>query len=591
MKRGFLFILLSIIALSAFCNDKSYRQRNIIYVLDCTGSMNGFNGAPNIWQPTKDFLKAELAKEVKVTSDVKFTILPFQDKVLPAIHINPKNINWPQHEATLNQYIKNLTATNICDAWLAAERCIDQTCDNYIVLMTDGHDNIGGSANEPKRINTLANILRNFCGKYANTKGFYVELTRNATLPAEIKAAIDNCNDLYCIDATSGIPQFGSFNKNVIDINTRDLPEDIEFGFSNPGEFKASAVGGDNPFVALTIKGDKISRGHIVLHIESKQGDDINRLNKVIGPQGTDITTQITGENITITNPDIIIALHTRPIRSLNFKEAKKDGKISAAIDRTKPFLWLKGNVTDTLRWPLNTIFNEQAAAEHASAIFSVKSGSDIEGCTLLYNGNELSDSTIEVMPPADNNIIELIVPRGVADDEISLTLSQIASHNLDRINDARPDNASVALDGKVGTSLTLLEIITWCIIAIIILFLIIWFAFLRNIIYPKFKRGIITIQSPYFATVRIKGARMVVFTPQHRTQGAFDKLFKGRVIYHTNPTWTSEALVMPSGKLLSFKCPTKSLISDPTPTWLVSESYKIKDNATGTTIIELSIN
>jgi hypothetical protein len=83
----------------------------------------------------------------------------------------------------------------------------------------------------------------------------------------------------------------------------------------------------------------------------------------------------------------------------------------------------------------------------------------------------------------------------------------------------------------------------------------------------------------------------MVVFSPQRRTQGAFDKLFKGRVIYHTNPTWTSEALVMPSGKLLSFKCPTKSLISDPTPTWLVSESYKIKDNATGTTIIELSIN
>ncbi|MDE6022044.1 MAG: VWA domain-containing protein, partial [Muribaculaceae bacterium] len=178
-----IMILVIIIVFQAFVgfSQSSPRQRNTIYVLDCTGSMCGYNGAPNIWQPTKQFLKSELKKEAKENPNARVVILPFQDKVHHPIHVDLKNIAWQRLENVLDSYVQKLTGTNICDSWLEAEKYIDQSCDNYIVLMTDGQDNAGGKPNGNER---LAQILKAFCGKYKNTKGFYVELTQAASLPA-----------------------------------------------------------------------------------------------------------------------------------------------------------------------------------------------------------------------------------------------------------------------------------------------------------------------------------------------------------------------------------------------------------------------
>lgn len=184
---SFLVLLLSLPAVSR----AQSRQRNTIYVLDCTGSMSGYNGSPDIWAPTKKFLRSELEKEARENPGATVTVLPFQEKVLHPIRVNLNNIAWPNLERVLDGYTKNVTATNICDSWLEAERYIDQSCDNYIVLMTDGHDNIGGTANEANRTERLERILHDFCGKYQNTKGFYVQLTQAASLPAGILEAID----------------------------------------------------------------------------------------------------------------------------------------------------------------------------------------------------------------------------------------------------------------------------------------------------------------------------------------------------------------------------------------------------------------
>lgn len=55
MKKIFAIFLVLIFSFPAFCQSQT-RQRNTIYVFDCTGSMTGYNGAPDIWAPTKAFL-------------------------------------------------------------------------------------------------------------------------------------------------------------------------------------------------------------------------------------------------------------------------------------------------------------------------------------------------------------------------------------------------------------------------------------------------------------------------------------------------------------------------------------------------------
>ncbi len=578
MKKAFLTILILLIGLNAVCHAQGIRQRNIIYVLDCTGSMNGYNGAPDIWAPTKKFLKSELEKEARENPDAKITILPFQEKVLSPITVNPRDLKWSEYEATLDKYIGNLTATNICDSWLAAEKCIDRSCDNYIVLMTDGHDNIGGAANESARIEKLTEILKEFCGKYDNTKGMYVELTKSASLPDGIRNVIDICDNLYNIDASDGIPSFGCVADDRIVINTRDLPLDLDFGFSNSGKFKATVDDDDNEFVEVTIKNGYINRGVCTIHIESKFGDDIDRLNKAIGAKETDVDLTVESDDVIIINPEISLVLTTSEVRSLDLA-----ADTLARIDRIKPFLWIKGNPVDTLRWNLSPRFSPQAITDGSIVKFGLKSTTPLDGCTLLFDNEQVGPDSIVWLTPTSAGVLELLVPSDVADRTFDLQLHEIGVKDIDRINSVRPGAGVVNLTGVCDTSLSWLEILVWILAALLILALLAWFAFIKKMKYPTFKAGMITVNDPYFANITAKGARKVIFTNNPAAkQGALNRLFTGRVLYHANPAWPCEAELTPSGrKNMRFRSSSGRLISDPSSIWVPhqDQTYRILDS------------
>ncbi|MDE6301491.1 MAG: VWA domain-containing protein [Muribaculaceae bacterium] len=579
-------LLALIIPVCAFAQGQS-RLRNTIYVLDCTGSMGGYNGAPDIWMPTKAFLKAELEKEAKENPSSQITILPFQQKVLHPIYVDLENISWPTLEKELDGYLKNITATNICDSWLEAERYIDQAQENYIILLTDGHDNIGGSVNESNRSELLAQILRSFCGKYRNTKGFYIELTAAASLPAGIQNAIDVCNDLYKLDASAGIPSFGCNSDDVIHLNTRDLPVDITLGFSNSGTFAADIVGAENPFVEVTVKDNRIAGGKVVLQFRSKLGDNIETLNKAINAPAVEIPATITGEDVIITNPDIDIVLHNKPLRSLDLAT---DGNLSE-VSRVRPFLWIKGNPADTLRWDLAPVFSHEAVLDRSSAMFKVGAPNELAGKEILFNGSPVgSDSTVSVQTEAPA-VLEIVVPQSAGDGSFDLTLAEIHSVNLDRINGQRPEHKIVTLSGVVTTRMSLLEVLCWSVLGLIVLFLLVWFGVLRNRLYPKFKKGIVTVQNPYFATIRVKGYRSVVFSAQNRTQSLFDRLWRGKILYHTNGAWPCEAQLTPAGTSMRFRCPSGALVCDPSPVLTRGMTFKILDVNNPSFKIDLNLN
>jgi len=163
--------------------------------------MIGHKGSPNIWEPTKAYLKGELEKH---TSGTTLHVVPFQGNVLPGFHFNAEDFDdkrWKDVESKIDDYVKQITGTNICDAWDATDKYIDRHKDNYIILLTDGKDTKNGMA-------AVAKKLSDWCGKYPNTYAFYVQLTR-AAIDQSIAKVINICDNEFIVDASKGIPVFG----------------------------------------------------------------------------------------------------------------------------------------------------------------------------------------------------------------------------------------------------------------------------------------------------------------------------------------------------------------------------------------------
>lgn len=591
--RNLLLIVFLFMASLNVLSQENGRQRNIIYVLDCTKSMKGYNGAPDVWETTKGFLKKNIESERKKYPSSKIVLLPFQERVLGVICDEAKRFNWDACEKALDGYIEKPTPTNICDAWSAAIKYIDGRYDNSIVLLTDGHDNIGGVANEGARIAELSRLMSEFCGKYGNTQGFYVELTSAAVLPDGLRKIIEQCESLHIINASDGIPTFGAFQGNTFTVNTRDLPVKQQVEFTNAGHFIAQLGSAENDFVRIKLDGNKIENGKAVIVVSKKDKyKSVEALNHAINESGnSSVSFSINSSEVEISNPEMTMRLCTAPVRVLNIESVSKDRSVSAMLERTSPFLWVKQNPTDTLRWNLYPEFNAQAVKDNASVEFGISANVDLEGCALLYDGKEIAADSIIRITPNSNGFIELVVPCDKGDGSVILRFDQVSKAiNLDKINDVRQGNFSFSLNGEYKTSMSLIEWIFWILVTLIVLFIIMWFAFVRNQKYPKFKQGVISVQSPYFANIRVRGSRMVVMTPTPRKQGWIGKLVKGRVIYHVNATWPCECQITPSGKSFRFSCPSSRIVSDPAPVWHRGESYKLRDTADdGKTIIDIN--
>ena len=574
-------MIIIILASVLCCFGQVARQRNMIYVLDCTASMNGHAGTPKIWDETKNYLKNELFKAVNEDPNVKIVVIPFQDKVLPPIYINVDDIKWDSVNTILDEHIKRITRTNICDAWREGEKYIDQSCDNYMTLMTDGQDNMG--ANEQARRDLLEKIINEFCSKYKNTLGMYVQLTENANIHPQIRNAINKCENIIIGGSIDG----GFFLSNEIEVNTRELPLEIELGFSRYGEYKLNSINTTNPYVNLSVKGNKISKGKGVLCIESKFGDNVEALNKALDGNLGEVVFEIKSNSVVIVNPKMQLILNAVPLRTFDINECAE----TVSLERVKPFMCIKGNVNDTIKWILSPKFNEAAIKDNAFVNYQVDVDSVANCGKLFYDGTEIVNRADVIISPDSYGRLELVVPQEMEDRTINLTLTQISSHNVDRINGKRQECHTIELVGEINTSRSILEILVWILCVVFIVFLIIWFVFLRNRIYPKFKRGIITIQSPCFAMIRVKGVRKVVFTPEKKSQSWVDKLWKGRVLYHINSMWSCDVEITPSGNNMRFKCPSGRIVSQPSPLWQHMVDYELLNTENDSEIIKVNIN
>lgn len=573
--KTILLILFLIVSVSVM----GMRERNYIYLLDCTKSMMGYNGSPNIWIPTKDYFKNELKKH---TSGTNLHIIPFQGNALPCISFAAENFNdkkWKEIDDIINGYVKHVTGTNICDAWDAIDKYIDLHKDNYIILLTDGKDTKNG-------MDAVARKLSNWCGKYPNTYAFYVQLTE-AAIDQEIAKVIDICDNEFVIDASKGIPVFGSFDNGlIIFANTLNLKKTHLIGFSSAGKYSAKAICNDSYF-DVKIIGNEINNGVVSTQIIAKK--TIAEINAEI-PETYSFTFDIQSNEVTIINPTIKVQMTNKQERSM---ETLSDETSLGIANWYDSFLFWGASNPDTLSVDLKTVFNDEAQKDGSSVEMQVcdpDGGNDFQ---LFFNNLPVEKNRFTLSSKAKaKSILSIVYNPDAREGTRYLSIKTIKKHDLDKINDQPTDQYTLSLRSKYEVTWNPLKTIMMWLGIFMIAALLLWFLFAKHFIYPTIGVKAIQISDPYFSKVNVKGIRRIVFTNKKMEQNILNRIFTGKILYKTNEVWTSPLAFEPGAKKRTLRVvKTNDYAFNPYTSTLTAPNEYIVENVNNKTKIKITIN
>lgn len=573
--RRILLLLLVLLSI----NLLAQRERNYIYLLDCTKSMKGFGGNRNIWESTKDYLKTELGKYSPGTT---LHVIPFQDKVHPSFDFGAEDFDdrkWAEIENRINVYVNDITGTNICDAWDATDRYIDSHKDNYIILLTDGKDNVKGMAAVTRKLN-------DWCGKYPNTYGFYVQLTE-AAIDQGVAKVIDICDNEFIIDASKGIPVFGSFDNGlIIYANTLNLDKVHKIVFSSAGKYVAKATCAD-PYFDVKVINNKIEEGIVPIQIIAKQ--PVSQINAAL-PDTYNFTFEVKSDEVKIINPTIRVQMTNKPERSLELLSDETDMGKATWYDS---FLFWGASDPDTLKVDLKAAFNDEAKKDGSVVKLQIKNADDGKDFQLFFNGQPLNGNSIMLKAKdVDHSILSVVFNPEAKEGKRYFTINTTVKQELDNINDQPVEQYEMTLRSKYVVNWNPLKIILMWLGIIFFTVLLWWFLLIKRFVYPSIDIRTIQINDPYFCKVNVKGKRRVVFTNKKIEQPLLNRIFTGEILYKTNDIWTSP-LAFESGKRRKTLrvMRTKDYTFEPYSSSLKAPNDYIVENVNDKTKIKITIN
>lgn len=216
---------------------QNFKTEKRIYVWDVTLSMNGFGGAPKIWNE----VQKNLINAIESISDeqTEIVVVPFQDGVLSSWIEQEWNIlATDQGKKKLINNIKSIdpqkldtTRTNICAGWEKAISLLDVNKRNSIFLLTDGIQN-----SQRVAASCVEENIRQWCRIAQQNDGFafYVMLTDLARNEAVEKAIKETCR----IESTEGtnvqFVEYRPAGKEIFfNLKENQLSATLEFEFKN----------------------------------------------------------------------------------------------------------------------------------------------------------------------------------------------------------------------------------------------------------------------------------------------------------------------------------------------------------------------
>lgn len=570
MKRTLLTIFNILLCVALYAQ----RERNYIYLFDCTQSMKT---VVDIWEPTKNYLKVDIEK-LSMSSTI--SIIPFQGITHPAIQFERGSFNWNKIDEQFNKYIEDRTNTNICSAWDEGVKCIDVNKDNYLFVLTDGEDNVKGTE-------ALCQRIREWCGKYKNSYAFYVMLTDKAKeKEKDLSEAIGTCNTIRLIDTKGHISPFGIFEKEIVTTNTLDLEKQIKIPFSTIGRYTATVSSRDSLFEISLVNGE-ISDGKVLFNINAKKTkQEIATI--LDGKSHYSFVAEVDAEGVDILNPKLTVDVINKPERVLTMVDEEEINMGQASYYPT--FLFWKESKQDTLCYDLNQCFNQPGIECASSVTFKVDALDHANDYRILMNGALCSDNQFVADRQMRESILSIVFNKNAVQGKRYFSVTPVKTVETDRINTISPENYELSIRAKYTVNSNPLFVMLIGLLIVLVAILILWFFVVRIIVYPRIKVGRIVITEPYYKSKKIQGARKVVFTNEPIRQGVLNRIFTGRIVYENNEVWADPIEFEPCKKALKPVTKSKYLITPFTTRLEKNTDYEIQNISTNQQI-KITIN
>ena len=472
-----------------------------------------------------------------------------------------------------------VTGTNICDAWDAIDGFIDLHKDNYVILLTDGHDTENG-------MDAVAKKLKNWCGKYPNTYAYYVLLTK-AAVDKHVVDVINICDNEFVVDASEKIRPFGGFDNDiVIYANTLNLKKVHNLCFSAAGEYNAQTVCEDSYF-SVKVPGGKIKNGIVPIQIEARK--PIIDINKSLDSIYC-FTFDVKSEEVRIINPTVRVEMTNKPERTLETISEEADLGKSTWYDS---FLFWGTSTPDTLQVDLKAIFNDEAQRDGSLVELQAKDADGNEDFQLFYNGQPIEKGSFIINSrEKGKSILSVVFNPNAQEGKRYLDIRAKSKQCLDKINDEPVEQYNLTLRLKYSVVWNPLQTILMWIGILILAALLLWFLLVKHFIYPTIKVKTIQINDPYFSKVNVKGKRRVVFTNRKMEQSLISRIFTGEILYKKNDVWTSPLAFEAGAKRRTLRVMrTTDYVFDPYTSMLKAPNDYVVENTNDNTKIKISIN
>ena len=533
-------LLTLIVLLLGTINLSAQREKNYIYLFDCTWSMKK-NG---LWDPSQSALDSNIALRASLPGS-HFTVIPFGDNPYDVFSFDNGNYAANKQDIgnAFDKYINQAKFTNISDVLKSGFQKVDSKKDNEIYLFTDGMPN---NTDSPSRV---AQTIRNWCASHRNSKLYYVALTKGVINPV-IKQAIDECSDASIVQCENGVIPIITTVSNDIYTNLEELDSGIETSFSIPGSHSISASTTDSNFDA-SVAGNKTSNGKFTLRICSRENLTTDQLHQLL--QGEEyefpVTVNCLDKRFTIVNPIINVHVSDEVPSKLTLAggvdEIQTDG-----VKWYDSFLWSDAAPDKKVVWDLAPVFKNELHNSRLELRFSIPER-ETNDFQVWYNGHAISNGQTISICPNQPALLEVQFNHDAQTGKRYFSLIPSRIDNLNFINDQPTEEyqgTSLRTDYNVGWN-PLKTFLLWLGI-ILLVALILWFAILRRIFFPPIKLSKITITGPgsYYSSKKIRGARKAILTSKRKSQNIFSRIFTGEIKYIIAEHLSPELSIVPAG-------------------------------------------
>ena len=369
------------------------RQRNYVYLFDCTWSMKSPYG---IWEHAKQFMKEDIDQ---LDENANVTIILFHQNTANPICFKAKDFVWKNVETQCENMINASQRTGICNAWDLGLKYIDKNRNNYLYLFTDGTENV-----HQRKTDAVCERIRKWCQQAPNNYAFFVALGKEIKEKPDVKkliAATETCDRAFYIEDHQG--PFGAFDKTSFKLNSHST-KNLQSGFSDYGSFNASVECNDD-YYRVSLNNNKIEDGKAIFLIEQKIQPTSNHQ--------VHFKIKSIEKELHICNPDLYINIDTRDLANLDLGQpsGETEGQYNAGEAETYSSFLFKGKDIDKLQADFGATFNEQAKKQKGSLNVSLDIPSEINNkCKMYYNGKSIGNSFV-IKASDSNSILTIEIP------------------------------------------------------------------------------------------------------------------------------------------------------------------------------------